>query len=69
MTSRDFRAIADIVAHADTDGNEAVRTALAIDFANYLTTTNARFDRDRFIAAATGDARTPGDKPRSSDYR
>jgi hypothetical protein len=73
MTSRDFRAIAGIIAEArkdgaDTDSRGYVLTSLAQDFARYLATTNPRFDRERFMAAATGNPQRPGDRPRERDY-
>jgi hypothetical protein len=75
MTSRDFRAIAATIAELDVPASaaegtvHAYRMYVAQAFARTLSSTNPRFDRERFIAAATGNARTPGDKPRASDYR
>ena len=64
VTSRDFRAIASIIAELP----EPRRTDVAGIFADKLATTNERFDRERFLAAATGAPLTKGDKPRASDY-
>lgn len=49
LTAKDFVMLADAVSKAPGDPH-----ALAQHFADYLGTTNPRFDRDRFIAAATG---------------
>ena len=67
MTSRDFRLIADTIARMDPKTRD--RQAIAQDFADALASTNRRFDRWRFVAAATGQPVTPGDKPRARDYR
>jgi len=63
MTSRDFRAIASVLADNGADDD------LVWAFAEFLALTNPRFDRARFLAAATGSALTPGDNPRERDYR
>ena len=63
MTSRDFRAIAGVLADNGADDD------LVWAFAEFLALTNQRFDRRRFLAAATGHAPTPGDTPRARDYR
>ena len=62
MTSRDFRAIASVLADNGADGD------LVWAFAEFLALTNPRFDRSRFLAAARGHA-LPGDNPRERDYR
>lgn len=49
LTAKDFVLLADAVSKAPGDPH-----ALAQHFADYLATTNPAFDRDRFIAAATG---------------
>ena len=51
MTRKDFEAIAKIIKDADKAGNIRYPGTLAYTFADYLETTNPRFDRDRFIAA------------------
>ena len=63
MTSRDFRAIAAILA------DNGATSDMVRAFADLLAGTNPRFDRDRFTAAATGYPQTAGDKPRARDYR
>lgn len=78
MTSRDFRAIAAIIAElpdedyspSDRSSYEVVnlRQHVAVQFAHLLASTNPRFDRSRFLAAACGTPQTPGDKPRARDY-
>ena len=76
MTSRDFRAIADIIAglsevgldESDDGKPQHVQRYVAGRFADFLGGTNPRFDRERFLAAATGAPLTKGDKPRATDY-
>jgi hypothetical protein len=74
MTGRDFRAIASVLAGARQNGadvdechNDAI-DALTQDFARFLASTNPRFDRERFLAAAMGTPEHKGDKPRARDY-
>ena len=77
MTSRDFRLIASALAETSkhnavdltfAEGWHAAVSAAGIHLADALALTNPRFDRDRFLAAATGEPTTPGDRPRSRDY-
>lgn len=74
MTSRDFRAIAGIIAGLNLNPNVAqgeqdrTREHIAQQFADYLATTNPAFDRVRFLDACTGSPARKGDKPRAADY-
>ena len=57
MTAKDFRLIADTIAHlpiggTGTDFTTTHRRILAERFANALAETNPRFDRGRFLAAS-----------------
>lgn len=52
MTAKDYRLIADILARAPVQERET----LANHFADELMNTNVRFDRERFIQAALGQA-------------
>lgn len=57
LTAKDFVLLADAISKAPgVDTNQ-----LAQHFANYLATTNPAFDRERFIAAATGNPSTGRD--------
>lgn len=49
LTAKDFVMLADAIAKAPNSSPE-----LAHHFADYLAQTNPRFDRERFVAAATG---------------
>lgn len=71
MTSRDFRAIAATIADLrdfipDLDADQL--REIARQFADLCAQTNPRFDRERFMAAATGAPLTKGDAPRARDY-
>lgn len=57
LTAKDFVLLADAVFKAPGDPH-----ALAQHFADYLGTTNPGFDRDRFIAAATGNPASERDR-------
>lgn len=52
MTRQDFELIAGVVASIDSKDN--TQTYVAELFADRLAETNPRFDRERFIEAATG---------------
>ncbi len=71
MTSRDFRAIADILSKDPSfvvyPDRAAYKAWLTAEFADLLGRANPRFDRDRFVTAVLGTP-TKGDKPRASDY-
>lgn len=62
MTQKDYELIAGVLRDTRPDdpqtmyarGWRACNTALASHFADALQPTNPRFDRERFIAAATG---------------
>lgn len=61
LSHQDYVFIADTIANAYLDPYfdsqkkiDAVRETIAEDFADALRGTNPAFDRDRFIAAATG---------------
>ncbi len=52
MTKKDFKAIAEIINQSPSlDDDQKMK--LAQEFATWLRTTNPRFDRSRFISAAT----------------
>lgn len=51
MSRKDFILIAETIRFFDVDAD--TRARLAAEFADTLRGTNARFDRERFIAAAT----------------
>jgi hypothetical protein len=51
MSRKDFELIADTIGGLDVDAD--LRREIAADFATALASTNSRFDRARFIAAAT----------------
>ena len=51
MTSKHFVLIAETIAALPLNRGEKVQVAYA--FAHRLASTNARFDRERFLAAAT----------------
>ena len=51
MTRKDFQLIAEVLTQAD----ETERIEATVErFADRLATTNPNFDRDRFVAVATG---------------
>lgn len=52
MTRRDYILIADVVART-LRSDESRRAIVALEFADALSGTNPRFDRRRFIEAAT----------------
>lgn len=55
MTKKDFELIAGVLRRADTCTAKIVDAReVALMFADALQHTNPRFDRERFIAAATG---------------
>lgn len=56
MTRKDFVLIAETIRFSDLD--VTARATMAREFADSLRRTNARFDTDRFIAAATKPTRT-----------
>lgn len=49
MTKKDFVAIAKVIF---AEENFVVRSRTAMRFAEFLATTNSRFDRDKFMDAA-----------------
>jgi hypothetical protein len=53
MTAKDFRAVAEIIRHQQSNSQDAeiLRELLAKDFARYFASVNERFDRQRFLAA------------------
>lgn len=51
MTKKDFKLIAAVVAGMPPDAD---MVSVAYAFANALASTNPRFDRERFLKAATG---------------
>ncbi len=54
MTKRDFILIADAIRTVSVDEiTHDARYAVAVRFADALANTNARFDRARFLTAAT----------------
>ena len=57
MTRKHFIAIAQILADADLDYNS--RNTVAQDFAEYLSTQNENFDRDKFLTACGVDTPLP----------
>ena len=61
MTRKDFQLIAEVLAasqpgHGNTelDAQADTHDSVVIGFADRLATTNPNFDRDRFVAVATG---------------
>lgn len=52
MTAKDFRLIAETIYNLHIPADE--RRVVTVEFADSLARTNARFDRDRFIAACLG---------------
>jgi hypothetical protein len=60
MTHKDFELVADVVATAQYDSGSSpqeVQVGLAMAFADRLAETNPRFDRARFVTAATRNLR------------
>jgi hypothetical protein len=59
MTHKDFELVADVVATAQYDSGspQEVQVGLAMAFADRLAETNPRFDRARFVTAATRNLR------------
>jgi len=59
MTKKDYEVIAKIIKDVAEAKNgtpvESLFSILTARLANYLETTNPRFDRERFIAACTSD--------------
>lgn len=53
MTRKDYELIARVLRNADEMIDEMALEALAENFADELAETNPRFDRARFISAAT----------------
>lgn len=55
MTKKDYEAIAEIIKNNSNDKLEcesrATATAIAVNLACYMATTNPSFDREHFLAA------------------